>query len=530
MERRATRASSVGSATEPTDTDASMSMARADPDTSAVSLLRCVTERGGARPEKMRSASRLSGGAADDRGDRTADTTHSDYIVLSDAGKLVYASGAGHDDGWTFSQAGVMHALLSLFSSSGDGSLQQIVVEQPPQRRTRISFVTIAPLHYVCCSGVDEPREGVREALLQLCAAVTSLVSARKLRMLYAKMPNFDLRALISETSSYLDGVVADMGATLTLPLHALQVYPIEAALRARIAAATVPPKRIGKIERPNDLFFVLMLRGSHLVSIAHARRVALDVRDIALVIAMVQHGPAHAATASGRDSWVPICLPRLSPDGFVFVYASRLHPAGHDSGSCATLVMVCGDRDGYAAAQACRRRLEQECDEGSDFAQLASGAAAREYTPDELGITGLRDFVLASRRHNQYTTPRADDTDAIGTQWRARLRIPYVRMLSTLRQGAHASAQASALAPYVAAAKRDGGALRLPPIRAPLRLMYMRTSEDVLLAWRTHAFDVCIAVHPPWLSKAAIVAAGNRVMQWARREERTLFASAYVF
>ena len=47
------------------------------------------------------------------------------------------------------------------------------------------------------------------------------------------------------------------------------------------------------------------------------------------------------------------------------------------------------------------------------------------------------------------------------------------------------------------------------------------------MLAWRTAAFELCVALHPPWLSKAAVVEAANRIAAWARRQDKVLFAGA---
>lgn len=451
------------------------------------------------------------------------------YLVFTASGKLVFASGGNDAGGWAYSQTGVMHALLALFMDDAPGDeLHQICLTPPTPNvpPTRISFLSAPPLHVACCSAHDEPPDVMRRQLHHLCDAVVSLVSAARLHTLFSRMPNLDLRGLIGETHTYLDGVVNDMHAGLALPLDALPVLPMDATQRAALAAACIP--RGETDARLKDLYIVLLVQGARLVWMAHARRHPPHPRDVLLLLSMVAHGPANAAAAPDDGAWVPMCLPHLAADRFVYVYAAPLCGTSV-AGAAPTLVLVSGDRDGYGRARAWRKRAEKAVGSalaaapGSDALPLGASGG---YAADALGVPGLRHFVYASRRLAQCTAPERPAAYGTPAEW-ARLESLYTQALGALRGDRDAPLKLAALAPYAAAAQRAALPARLPPVAAPLRLQYLRTDGEAVLAWRTAAFELCVALHPPWLSKAAVVEAAIRFAAWARRQDKVLFAGA---
>lgn len=445
--------------------------------------------------------------SATDDAETPAEPLHApQYLVFSSAGKLVYASGDASDA--VFAHAGVMQALLALFAGEGGDTLRSIDIEDEQKRRTRVSVLSQPPLHVTCTSSRDEPRAQAHAQLARVHAAVVSLVSETRLRQLFQQKPSFDLRGLLLPMQAYLDGVVADMDASLALPLRAVPVHPLDAALRAAIARTITPTPDESDAERPRDVLYALVVRQGLLVCLAHPKRHAPHTEDLALLLTMVRCG---GACPGEEDAWAPMCLPHSAPHGFVFVYASRLHP-GADG---ATLVLVTGDRDGFARGRAWRARLQPACVDGCLRALHTSAAQA---SADALGITGLRHYVLASRRHAQCTSVAPPYATAARN---GRLFALYAHALAALAGGPR---------PHDVGASLDAAGDARVPLSLPCRLQHYRTAQEAVLGWSTASFTLLVAVRPPWLSKAAIAAAANRVAAHVRRNDKHLFAAAYTF
>lgn len=428
------------------------------------------------------------------------------FLVFSNAGKLVYASGDTSEG--VYGDVGVLQALLAVFADEHRGALETICLEDAHARQTRISVLTHRPLHVVCVSTRDEPRALVQAQLGRVYAAVVSLVSETRVQRLFQQRPNFDLRGLLAPMQTYLDDVVAEMETSLALLFDALPVHPLDAALRAEIARAVTPIPEPGDAARPRDVLYALVVRCGHLVCLARPKRHTPHVEDVALLYTLVRHG---GACQSGEDTWAPMCLPHAAPHGFVFVYASRLHP-GADG---AALVLVTGDRDGYERARAWRARLADACAHGC---LRTLHARPLHETVDALGVPGLRHYVLVSRRHTQCTATPAPYASGASNR---RLYALYAHALAALQGDARPAEVRAALD-----AARDA---RVPQ-RAACRLQHYRTAHEAVLGWRTASFTLLLTVRPPWLSKTAIAAAASKVAAHVRRNDRDLFAAAYTF
>lgn len=406
------------------------------------------------------------------------------YMVLSGAGKLVYVHGDDTAWGGAYTQAGVLHALLTLFGARE--TLQHITLAPT----VHVAFLSRAPLHVVAVTHGTEARSLVRAHLEHVYAAVVSLLSAPRLQHLFAQAPNVDLHGLIGPMSQYIDAAVEAMHASLALALDAVPVRPLEPDLRDALHAALV---RASKASSPQSLLYVQLWDDDHLLCHAHPRHHTPSPTDLALLHAMVRF------SAAEKEAWLPLCLPHAAPHGFVYVYASRVPSA---QGQSPLFVLVCADREGQRASRACRDHLTT----APCISALCT--AIMQPAPEALApVPGLRDVAFASRRFRQCVLPRAMP---------ARRRWLYAHILQALR--------GEQLSPVSMDEER-----RAPPIAAPLQMVMQRTSHEALLGWRTPTFTLCMSASP-LLSASALGALANRVVQHMRTQDRAMFASAATF
>ncbi len=126
--------------------------------------------------------------------------------------------------------------------------------------------------------------------------------------------------------------------------------------------------------------------------------------------------------------------------------------------------------------------------------------------------MTGLRHFVYKSRTNSQVTSPLLDAAYAPGTRDFHRLSALYDLGM----QGIHAYG-------YLAPPPELEGKVTPTMAQPPLKMHYIRTQHEAMLAWVTQPFELYMAVSP-WLPKSAVIAAANGVAKWVKKNELSLF------
>ncbi|KAJ3501513.1 hypothetical protein NLJ89_g9305 [Agrocybe chaxingu] len=227
--------------------------------------------------------------------------------------------------------------------------------------------------------------------------------------------------------------------------------------------------------------------------------------------------------------SWIPVCLPKFNPAGFVNTYITFLRK-DNTSQPQDTPIALSGDDASSSVSGESSSSGKSDPQEGlnesgialvcvsvgGDFELIrnwcdtvkmttdgtlnalihAYQTKEMDYSVSELGIPGLRHFVYKSRTQVQITLPTFEDPY---DQTNARKRI------MTLYQVLHDSIHAKS--------GQDGG----------LKLQYIRTDMESVMGWITQPFELYIALSP-LLPKSAAVGAANAVARWVKREEARLF------
>jgi vacuolar fusion protein MON1 len=124
----------------------------------------------------------------------------------------------------------------------------------------------------------------------------------------------------------------------LTSTLQVLRIHP---SLREAAAAALMPPSRF------KDLLYVLLVGGGHLVTLLRPKKHHIHPSgqsnrkhlnpDLHLLLTVI----SSSAYLRSVETWLPICLPKFNPAGFVHAYISYIR---QDVG----LVFVSADREAF--------------------------------------------------------------------------------------------------------------------------------------------------------------------------------------
>ncbi|BGP11298.1 Vacuolar fusion protein mon1 [Rhodotorula toruloides] len=474
------------------------------------------------------------------------------YFVLSTAGKLVYTS--DDDEEAATGLVGVMQAIISIFADEGD-KIRYVDVGQ-----TKISFLLKPPLYLVVVSSHGEPENILRMHLDYLYLQVLSVVTLAQLQAIFAKRTNFDLRRMMEGTEPFFDSLVSTLQVSLPMLLSSIEVYRLPTPTREDLARALNPGR---DVIRDLDLLYVLLLAKGRLVTLLRPKKHSIHPTDLHLLLSTIyakrkSASPSPSATPTlngdpppprpprsspllepGAESWLPICLPRFNPRGFLHAYISFLDvgSSGRSAdGSSAEppedgvgLVLLSSQRDSFlgvkAAAEGIKARLlaspsatsaatssstlPPPAPDGGLSHPLLLFRARQSYSLGELAVPGLRHFVYKDKSKVQVTMcgwegEYGGEEESEGEKAR--------RRLITLYQHLH-----TALHPRPAAA----GA----PSRQAAQVQYLRTEHEAVLGWITSSFELYLAT-APLLPHSAVVNAARSISKFVAGKENELFLS----
>ncbi|KAK4689819.1 vacuolar fusion protein MON1, partial [Tremellales sp. Uapishka_1] len=391
------------------------------------------------------------------------------YYVLTNAGKPVFCS---HDDSSVNNITNLIGVVQSFVEE--DDRLRSIV-----KGRYQIVILVKAPLYLFCVSDWGEPEHVLRVHLDYIYLQILSVVTLSQITRLFQRWSNFDLSRLLEGTESFLHNLIKQCQYDFSFLSSTLQPLRMPPALRDTAAAALVPPSKF------KDLLYVLLVADGRIVTLLRPRKHSIHPSDVHLLLNTL----ASSQTLRSQETWLPICLPKFNPAGFVHAYISFVLD---DVG----LVFVSADREAFEDLRAWKETVVEKLEEDKTLTRIQQCIPLHPYSISALGCPGLRHFIYKSRVNVQMTSPDWEspyhDDDS-----KARLMTLYQR----LHDAVHA---------------RSGQS-------TTLKLIYMKTEAEACLAWITKPFELYLAVSPH-LSKSAVVAAANHVARWVGNEEGKVF------
>ncbi|XP_041262269.1 vacuolar fusion protein MON1 homolog B-like [Onychostruthus taczanowskii] len=391
-------------------------------------------------------------------------------FVLSEAGKPIY-SRHGNEEALAATM-GVMMALVS-FIQSGGNAIRAICSED----RTLV-FEQRGPLLLVSVSRTRQSAAQLRRELAFVHEQILSLLTRGGIARVFARRRGFDLRRLLAGAEAVLDRLLcgAAGGRLCASDLHLLL------NLLGGGAGAGA-----GEVWTP------VCLPRSRQRALAEGGR--LCASDLHLLLNLLGGG----AGAGAGEVWTPVCLPRFNPDGYFYAYAARLGEEEEEEG--VTLILLSTEREGFYAAAACRRQLEDTLRAQGWLAELAAAVrGGAGYGPSRPGAPELRHFLYKPlegpeemQQLPQFTSPELEE--------------PY-----TSEEEQH---RLFDLYHYLHS--------RVHSPHRPLRLLYHVAEKETLLAWVTSKFEL-YSCFSPLVTKAGAIAVLTKLLRWLKKEEDWLF------
>ncbi|CAE6404129.1 unnamed protein product [Rhizoctonia solani] len=255
------------------------------------------------------------------------------------------------------SAMGLLQALISVFADDGDR------IRCINAGRTRITFALRAPLYYACISSWGEPESVARLHLDYLHLQILTVLTGTQLQRIFERRGNFDLRRLLDGTDPLIHALTARLASDMSITLASLHTMRIDPVLRLRAAELVLPAKDT------KDVLYIIMFSGDKVITLVRPRKHSIHPSDLHLLLNTLS---APALRSSASASWLPICLPKFNPQGFLYCYALSKANAP---------------------------------------ALLLQAANASPYPVSELGIKGVLHFLYKSRTLVQVTHPIWDES-----------------------------------------------------------------------------------------------------------------------
>ncbi|KAI0269832.1 trafficking protein Mon1-domain-containing protein [Gloeopeniophorella convolvens] len=470
------------------------------------------------------------------------------YFVLTDAGKPVftrratsltlrgdsasdlraYSRSMEHDSDDIASTMGIMQALISVFLDDGD-KLRCINAGN-----TRINILMRSPLYYACVSSWGEPESVTRSHLEYLHLQVLSVVTVTQLRRIFERRTNFDLGRLLSGSEVLIHSLLDRVETDIAMGTSSLQCLKLDPVVRSRAANHLVPNTRM------KDLLYIILVGQGRVITLARPKRHSIHPADLHILM-NTAHSPS-IVNSSASASWLPLCLPKFNPSGFVNVFVTFLQqdaqqdtdalvadpktkpktspsaepaaldlprdaeldkveliPPRRDTSSSPGIGLICVTANGdFESIREWGSVVIGRLEGDGTMANMAKAIRSRstEYSVADLSIPGLRHFIYKTRAHVQITSPTYEDPyDDVKEQRR------LITLYQILHDGIHA---------------KSGQDL-------PLKLQYIRTEKEAVMGWITQPFEMYIAVSHG-LPKSAVISAANAVARWVKKEEGRLF------
>ncbi|XP_041330444.1 vacuolar fusion protein MON1 homolog B-like [Pyrgilauda ruficollis] len=328
-------------------------------------------------------------------------------------------------------------------------------------------------------------RHGNEEALAATMGVMMALVS-------FIQSGGNAIRAICSEDRTL---VFEQRGPLLLVSVSRTR----QSAAQLRRELAFVHEQILSLLTRGGIARVFARRRGFDLRRLLAGAEAVLDrllcASDLHLLLNLLGGG----AGAGAGEVWTPVCLPRFNPDGYFYAYAARLGEEEEEEG--VTLILLSTEREGFYAAAACRRQLEDTLRAQGWLAELAAAVrGGAGYGPSRPGAPELRHFLYKPlegpeemQQLPQFTSPELEE--------------PY-----TSEEEQH---RLFDLYHYLHS--------RVHSPHRPLRLLYHVAEKETLLAWVTSKFEL-YSCFSPLVTKAGAIAVLTKLLRWLKKEEDWLF------
>lgn len=392
-------------------------------------------------------------------------------FVLSESGKPIFSQHGDEDE--LASLMAVMQAMVSYVIDMGD------VLKSMSAGGKQIAFLHKGPLILVAVTQGSESASQLAVQLTYVYHQILSILTLGQLTRIFERKPGFDLRKMLAGSERLIQSLVRAMDSDPSFMLSAVRVLPLAQSIRDDITKTVIE-----SCKKIKNLVFAIMIADNKLVALIRMKKYYIHPADLHLLLNLVNT----TESFKHSEAWLPICLPKFDPSGFVHAHISYL------SEDCqASLLLITAERDIFFEISEAKGKIVEVMTKNNTLQPISESIAKSKETPPDIDFPELRHFLYKSKSAAQFTSPISatayqDETDA------ERLHGIYLEMQHQLHS----------------------------PHR-PLKLIYRGDSHENVLGWVTQTFELYAAFAPD-ATKATAIKTINAMLKWCKKEETSLF------
>ncbi|ONH66117.1 Vacuolar fusion protein MON1 [Cyberlindnera fabianii] len=314
------------------------------------------------------------------------------FFVLSSAGKPIYSmtDTNGDDEGQEennqfVTDGGVIQTLVSSFALDGS-ELTSFVAGT-----TRFTVLDRSPLILVAVSKLKENESDLLNQLDLIHSFLMSTFSRPNIVRSFQNKEGFDLgkhlgRACVSGLD-LLCRLMARFDPGILL--GALQTIKLRKSTRAKVNSIMIK-HRVKEV-----LYGLLLGPGGKLITILRPRSHTLHTTDLQILFLTVAN--QSRGNTGEEELWLPICLPKFNPNGFLHVFVKHV---GETS-----LLLVSADKNSFFTVRESAQKMCADLERHRYFDKFNMSALSGLSTAD-IPAPLVYHFIYKSKRHLQYVMP----------------------------------------------------------------------------------------------------------------------------
>lgn len=333
------------------------------------------------------------------------------FFILSSAGKPIYSMrgklSTEDEGGDNFMYGGVIQTIVSSFLLDGL-KLKSFVTDS-----TRFTILNQSPIILLAVSKLNETENELLNQLDLLHSFLLSTLSKPHIIRSFQNKEGFDLRKHLGRADlSGLDLLCQDITSfNAGILVGALQSLRLKKVTRDKI-------KKVLLGNRSKNLLYGLLVGpDGKLINIMRPRNHTLHTTDLQILFSLVFNQSKNHS--EDEELWLPICLPKFNPNGFLYSYVKFIDSTA--------LILMSADKNAFFEMKEISTKITTELRQ-KGLLENINAALSRGLSTIDIPAPLVHHFIYKSKRHLQYLMPTSTDI--------TNLQKYYLKLHSSVNRG----------------------------------------------------------------------------------------------
>lgn len=341
------------------------------------------------------------------------------FFVLSSAGKPIY-SNLWEGEYQSVGYSGVIQTVVSSFLHDGT-TLKSIVAGS-----TRFTIMDASPIILMAATRLPEQETDLLNQLDLVYSLLLSTFSKPHIIRSFQNKEGFDLGKHLGRSCvSGLDYLCKEMSEfNPGILFGSLQSIKLKKSTRLKMSHALLHNR--GK----EVLYGLIVAPGGRLVNIMRPKNHTLHTTDLQLLFLTVANQSRDQAEE--EELWLPICLPKFNPNGFLYAYVKFIGQV--------SLILISAQKNAFFEVRDSARKTIEGMEKGSLF-QRINDSVKRGLSTVDIPAPLVHHFIFKSKSHLQYVMPTHSNMKQLHSYYlrlhssvnrENRISVSYVKWEST--------------------------------------------------------------------------------------------------